>query len=150
MNYQPLYKTPPLVSPPSHTERIKRELLTVGMWRFGLNRPETRYLPKVIHLDEYIGGVAYGQQEEGSVLLAATDRRVIFLDKKPFFVNQEEVTYDVVSGVNFYSVGPYTTIRLHTRVRDFVVHTFNKRSAEQFVRYVETRRLVREEGSAAG
>lgn len=125
----------------NHKGRIKRELRQLGMTRYGLWKLEARYLPRLIHPSERLKGVVYGHSDEGSALLAATDRRVIYLDRKPFFVNQDEVTYDVVSGVSSSFAAGEGTVTLHTRVKDFVLRTFNHRAAERFVTYIEARCL---------
>ncbi len=66
-----------------HTNRIKQELKDAGLTSYGLLNSESRYLPQLIHEDEHIGGVVYGKHKNGLAMLVATDRRVIFLDKKP-------------------------------------------------------------------
>ncbi len=134
--------SPPAVTDPhSHEKRIKQELQALGVSRFGLWRLESRYLPHIIHSDERLEGVVYGRHEDGSVMLVATDRRVIFLDKKPLFIDKDEITYDVVSGVSYSSVGFGATVTLHTRVKDYSIRTFNQKTAEQFVHYIEYRCL---------
>lgn len=124
-----------------HEKRIARDMKGFGMSHYGMWRFGTRYLPKIIHPDEQIGGVVYGFGKEGSVMLVATDRRVIFLDKKPLFVNEDEITYDVVGGVSFGHAGPASTVTLHTRLRDYKIKTFNQKCALGFVNFVEARCL---------
>ncbi len=128
-------------NPVSHSERIKNELTALGVTKYGLLKMESRYLPHIIHKDEHIGGVVYGRNEEGSVMLVATDRRVIYLDKKPMFVNEDELTYDVVSGVNFSRAGVGSVVILHTKVKNYSMRTLNQTCAEGFVEYIESRCL---------
>lgn len=125
----------------AHAKRISEDLRRLGVTRYGLHRLASRYLPNVIHLDEQLGGVVYGRQEIGSVMLVATDRRVIFIDKKPLFINEDEIRYGVVSGVSFSHAGFGTTVTLHTRIRDYRIHTFNQKCAMRFVEYIEARCL---------
>lgn len=135
--------------PQGHTVRVMQDLQNHGVTRLGLRRMSSRFLPRMIHADEPIGGVVYGRGDEGSVMLVATDRRVIFLDRKPLFVSEDEVTYDVVSGVS-YGHGLFaSTLTLHTRIRDYTVHTFNQGCAEEFVRYIESRCLEHRSGGQA-
>ena len=129
--------------PQDHKERIRQELKDLGMWRPGLLRPEARYLPNIIHPDEAIEAIVYGHNEEGLVMLVATDRRAIYLNKKPLFLDEDQVTYDVVLGIDYYSVGPYTTVTLRTQIKDFKVKTCNKACAEAFVDYIESHCLDR-------
>ncbi len=124
-----------------HAERVKKELLRAGITRYGLLKMEAKYLPKVIHEDESIGGVVYGRYKNGSGMLIATNKRVIFLDRKPLFVTNEEVTYDVVSGLELDVRGMLSSITLHTRVKDFVLLYVNQTCATQFKAFVEQIRL---------
>lgn len=124
-----------------HSQRIREELKYLGVACYGLLTLESRYLPHVIDYDESIRGVVYGWLKGDVVMLVATDRRVIFLDKKPLFVNEDEITYDAVSGVKFSHVGFFTTVTLHTKVRDYTTRSLNEHSARTFVAYIEMRRI---------
>jgi len=123
----------------THPDRIRQELKDLGVSKLALSTMESHYLPKVIHDDEPIGGVVYGFHADGFVMLVATDRRIIFLDRKPLFTNEDEVNYRVVSGVNLSHAGLGTTVVLHTRIKDYSLVTFNKKCAEGFVDFIEAR-----------
>ena len=125
----------------SHVSRIKKELTTAGMGSYGLKKSESRYLPKIIHKDEHIGGVVHGLYENGGGMLIATDKRVIFLDKKPLFTTNDEVSYSVVSGVRVNRTGLVNSVTLHTRVKDFTLRYVNKLCATRFKKYLESRTL---------
>lgn len=124
-----------------HKQRIMNELKALGVSRWGMLKMETRYLPHFIHEDESIGAVIYGHNSDGSAMLIATDRRVIFLDRKPLFTTADELTYDIVAGVSYSQVGFRATVTLHTRINDYVMHTLNIKCAVQFREYVEKRCL---------
>lgn len=121
--------------------RIIDELKRQGVSRIGLQRMASRYLPKIIHPFEHIQAVVYGRNHEGSVMLLATDSRIIYLDKKPLFVNFDEVTYDVVAGVSYGHVGLSSTVTLHTRMRDYAMRALNVKCVNRFVNYIEWRCL---------
>lgn len=138
-----------LTHPLSHTERIQLEVKNAGVSKVGHWKLGTRYLPHIIHPNEHIGGVVYGWNDEGSVMLVATDRRIIYLDKKPLFFDEDEVTYDVVSGVSFSKAGLASTVVLHTRVKDYKVKTFNEKSAGIFIECIEAQVLERDAEKAS-
>jgi hypothetical protein len=129
--------------PLTHRERVAGELRELGVTGFGMLRMESRYLPHIIHSGEHLKGVVYGRHKDGFAMLVATDRRVVFLDKKPLFANQDEVTYDVVTGVNLSTNGIGKAVTLHTRVKDFEIRTYNGKCARGFVSYIEKRRVER-------
>ena len=124
-----------------HIQRVRDELRSLGMSRYGLVHAEVGHLAGLLHPDEHLGGVVYGHYDQGFAILAATDRRIIFVDAKPLFVTKDELTYYVVSGLSFGRTGIRATVTLHTRVADYTIHTYNKRCAEGFVAYIESRCL---------
>lgn len=124
-----------------HKERIRQALRNLGVSNWGVSSMEARYLPSIIHANEQIGAVLYGFCEGSFSMLVATDRRIIFLDKKPLFVVEDEIDYHVISGVSYGRAGFGSTVVLHTRIKDFAIRTFNDRCAKSFVTYIESRSL---------
>lgn len=124
--------------PVSHKQRIVDELRAAGASSYALNSMEGRYLHTVIHQSEHIGGVVYGKHKDGMAMLVATDKRVIFIDKKPMFVNLEEIKYDVVSGVSMGKSGFSSEVILHTRIKDFALKTINNKGSINFVSYIDS------------
>lgn len=138
---------PPLnIDPAQHRDRVVQELRSLGMTWYGLLQAETRYLPHILHPDEHLGGVVYGKHSSGFALLAATDRRILFLDVKPLFIEEDEATYDVVSGISYGQAGIWSTVTLHTKVRDYKIKTYNQRCAKGFIAFIESRCLERRLG----
>ena len=129
-------------------QRIQQELEPAGATTFGRLKFASRFLPQVLHKGEHIKGVVYGRYAEGTGLLQwvegmliATDRRVIFLDRKPGFEALDELTYDVVSGVQKSYAWPFASVTLHTRIGNYTLRFANKRCIDSFMHYVEKRRL---------
>jgi general stress protein 26 len=120
-------------------ERIHEELKEAGMSSYGLLKIPVRHLPDLIQDDENIKGVVYGRMDKnfGSVMLIATTKRIIFLDYKPLFTNSDELTYDVVAGIQVSTVGMFAGVVLHTRVQDYSLKFVNIKCAEIFKNYIE-------------
>jgi hypothetical protein len=127
------------VDPNDHRRRVLQELKNLGVSKYGLLMTESQYLPSIIHADEQLCGVVYGHHDAGFAMLVATDRRVIFLDKKPLFVDQDDIDYGVVAGVSHGHAGFASTVTLHTRIKDYAIRTLSIKSADGFVRYIENR-----------
>lgn len=124
----------------SHTDRVRQEMKDVGLTQVAMLRPESLYLPKLINHDETLKGVVYGHDAYGSVMMVASDQRILHMGKRPHFIAAEEIDYELVSGISYYS-GIVSTVILHTRTRDYRVHTFNHTSALTFISYIEERCL---------
>ena len=124
-----------------HTERVRKQLQEAGLGPFTVLRPECRFIPSIIYHDEKIGAAVYGLGSDGWCLLVATDKRVIYLDKKPFFVTKDILTYDIVSGVTSNQVGIFASVTLLTRGKQYAVRFVNTTAAATFAHYIESRRL---------
>ena len=125
----------------AHVRRIRQELRQVGVTIYGLNKSESRYLPHIIHEDEHIGGIVYGQYGSSSAMLIATNKRVIFLDCKLMVTLSDELTYDAISGVEFDVHTLFATVILQTRIGNYTIRFVNIKSADRFCDYIEKRRL---------
>jgi general stress protein 26 len=123
----------------AHIARIRKELKEVGMTFYGFMKLETDHLPELIHSDEHIKGVVYGRLEGklDSIMLVATDKRILFVDYKPFFKNSDEITYEVVAGIKMTTIGPFAGVVLHTRVQEYALRFVNIHCANVFVDYIE-------------
>jgi general stress protein 26 len=125
----------------SHIVRIKAELKAAGVTRYGLAKLESKYLPSIIHENESIKAVVYGKMDYLSAMLVATNLRVIYINKQPFVTSMDEITYEVISGINFSKAGLFASVTLHTRLGDFNLRNVNVKSAQIFVKYIESRRI---------
>lgn len=139
--YHPVPKQYDRAAQAAKWQRIQDELRDLDVGILGRRTAECRYLPTILHDDEHLMGVACGHHNGSSVLLAATDRRVIFIDKKPFFIHADELTFDIVGGVSYGQAGLFATVTLHSRIGDYVIKTLNTKAAAHFIDYIETRCL---------
>jgi hypothetical protein len=128
-----------IYSPLNHHMRVKTELKNVGMQKPGLRSHEAQYLPHLIRDDEHIEGAVFGYMDIGFAMLVATDKRLIFLDRKPLFMNGDDITYDIIGGVSYSHGVIGSTVTLRSRIKDYKVFTFNKASADYLVRYINGR-----------
>lgn len=121
----------------NHTKRVRAELVKAGMTSYGLLKGETRHLPELIHEDEHIFGVVYGRYSGGSGMIVATDKRLLFLDYKPFYRSTDEIKYDVISGVSVNKQDGTAGVVLHTRLGDYKLRFVNLKCAAHFTNYIE-------------
>jgi general stress protein 26 len=130
-----------------HQQRIKKELAEAGMTTYGQFKMSSRHLPKVIDEDEHIKGVVYGHCGSGLAMLVATDRRVIYLERRPFFTSMDDISYDVVAGVKYVDAGIFPSVDLHTRMGDYSLTYVSQVAASRFEKYIESR-IERQAGAA--
>ena len=127
---------------------IAIELKKAGLSHPGRHPFTTNYLPRVLHADERIMAALFGRMKEsegffGFVegLLVATDRRVLFLDHRPGYTTTDEVSYDVVSGVNISSTIFNSSVTLFTKIANYKLSFVDHDAAQKFADYIESRVL---------
>jgi len=122
---------------------VVNALRQLGADEYNMLLPETHYLPQLLEDGEVLLGAVFGKYtkdmgaHKGRGLLVITDRRVLFIDKKPLFLHFDDIKLDMVSGIDYGKIGLSETITLHTRVDDIWIRTFNDACARKFVRAVE-------------
>ena len=121
----------------SHKERILKELREVGVTGYGLLKSETRQLPTIIAQGETIYGCIYGQYESGSAMLIATDRRLIFVDRKPMHTILEETAFDQIMDIGADWQPIYARVLVNARARRYIFRYVNIKCARIFVKYLE-------------
>jgi hypothetical protein len=124
-----------------HKERIIHELIEAGVTTYGLMKSESRYLPRIINEIEHIKAVVYGLHGSSLAMLIATDKRLIYLDKKPIVEMLDEISYEVVSGIEMDLFMFFATVTLHTAVGNYKFQYVNPRCAEKFVQHIEEQRM---------
>lgn len=119
-----------------HQARIKRELSAAGMTTYGQLKMGSRYLPSILAEGEHIGGVVYGRCPNGLAMLVATDKRIIYLERRPFFSSTDDIDYSVVSGVR-RTHAVFSSVDMHTKIGNYNLRFVNPVCANKFVDYIE-------------
>lgn len=97
-----------------HSKEVIKQLTTLGLrFRF-FGRREVNELSNIINQGEQIRHCVYGSYEGGTGLLVATDRRILLIDKRPFFVNIEDFRYEMLNDVYFAGRLLSASVSLHT------------------------------------
>lgn len=127
--------------------QLNTQLRSLGAFAYDLWLPETQHLLSVLQPNEKLLAVVYGRYtfEQmadtaiGRGVLVATDRRIMLIDKKPLYSRHDELSYYVVSGIDYNHVGPAGTLTLQSRVGNIHIRTFNQRCARRVVRAIENK-----------
>ncbi len=120
-----------------HKHIVDQQLAEIGgVGRF-LGRPELRELPKILFEGEIIRHLTIGRYEGGWATLCATDRRVLLIDKKPFYLTLEDIRYDMVSDVQYNHRLIDATIRLGTVHKTVSFLGYNHEKLRAFTNYVQ-------------
>lgn len=151
------------VEPQSQTEVARRTpklrraeaavaLRSLGADEYDLLLPESRYITQVLREQEVILAAVYGKYDKvnlphtGRGLMVMTDRRILLVDKKPVYLQYDEIRFDMVSGVQYSKAFVGESVTLNTRMGNVIIHTFNDRCARKFVQNVEDMLFDKERG----
>lgn len=80
---------------------VEDQLNAIGADFHLWGRAEKRELQHILVEGERITHCLNGKYEGGFAMLCATDRRLLLIDKKPFYLTVEDVRYDMISEVDF-------------------------------------------------
>lgn len=116
---------------------IDRQLEEIGALGRFLGRPELRELPKILFEGEVIRHLTIGRYEGGWATLCATDRRVLLVDKKPFYLTIEDIRYDMVSDVQYNHRLIDATVRLGTVHKTVSFLGYNHDKLRALTNYVQ-------------
>lgn len=122
-----------------HRARCMQELKEVGVTSLGLWSLESRYLPRALHANEHIAAVIYGYTEADFIMIVATGRRIIYLDKQPLNIIEREIHYAEITGLECDPSGFGVLVTLQTKSQDYTIRALNPACVERFVRYIQHR-----------
>jgi len=120
-----------------HVDEVNRQLLRMGVNFNFWCRAETRELPKILFEGEQLQHVLRGHYEGGFALFCATDRRVLLIDKKPFYLTLEDIRYDMISDVQFNQRLVDSTIRLGTVHKTVSFTGYSQHKMREFTNFVQ-------------
>jgi hypothetical protein len=120
-------------------QTIDAQLAKVGMKNRFFGRPEVRELCHILAPGEVIQHAVIGQYEGGFGLIVATNRRVLLIDKKPWFLTMEDIRYDMVSEVDFYGRLLDATVTIITLNKSLTFTSWKKDRLRSLVHYIQHR-----------
>lgn len=122
-------------------QNVKNELRAIGVTSYELSKPEVAQLADQLHLGETVQAIIFGFYGSGYGILAATNERVIFIDKMIIGVKVETFVYNLLGGIE-YDLGTFTgKIRLICRGETYTFKWVKKSHAKNFFNYVEDKIL---------
>lgn len=117
--------------------QVDSQLADIGAVAKFLGRPELRELPNILFAGEVIRHLTIGRYEGGWATLCATDRRVLLIDKKPFYLTLEDIRYDMVSDVQYNHRLIDATVRLGTVHKTIGFLGYNHEKLRALTNYVQ-------------
>lgn len=113
------------------------QLNSIGLKFSFFGRSEVKELADILNEGEIIRHCTYGYYQGGSALLVATDGRLLLIDKKPFFLNLEDLRYEMINEVDFAGRFLDATVSLHTGNRKLAFRSFTDARLRELCRFTQ-------------
>ncbi len=101
-----------------------------------LSRREVKQLPDILWEDETIGKMVQGWYENGSGILVATNRRVVFVDKGITRLRVEDFAYDKISSIQYTTGLAFGKITIFASSNRAEIGQVAKNQTRVFAEYV--------------
>lgn len=124
------------------TEDVTEQLKRIGVNFQFFGAAELRELPNILFDGEQIEHVIRGRYEGGWAVLVGTDKRVLLVDKKPFYLTIEDMRYDMIADVEFNHRMIDATIRLGTVNKTLRFTSFNHGGLRKLTTYMQERVMM--------
>ncbi len=116
---------------------VYSQLHKIGLSFTFFGRAEVKELMHILDSDEIIYHCTYGWYQGGSGLLLATDRRMLLVDKRPFFLNLEDLRYEMITEVDFAGRLLDASLHLHTGSKKLSFRSLSDGRLRKTCRYVQ-------------
>jgi len=118
-------------------EQLKRAGCNFRFW----GRWEIRELSKVLMSDEVIAHIANGKYEGGFGLLAATDQRLLLIDRKPMFMALEDIRYDMIAEIDFTTQLLNSTVKIVTTSRTLTFSSWSQYHLREVLNFTQSKMM---------
>ncbi len=100
---------------------IEHQLSRLGIHNRFVGKPEVRELANVMAPDEVITNASNGRYDGGFAMLVVTDRRLLLVDKKMWYLSLEDVRFDMISELDYCArlLDSTLTVRTINKVLNF-------------------------------
>lgn len=123
-------------------DEVSRQLKRLGARFQFWCRPEIRELPKILFEGEQLQHILIGRYEGGFALFCATNKRVLLIDKKPFYLTLEDIRYDMISDVQYNHRLIDATVRLGTVHKTISFTGYNHPKLRSFTSYIQEQVMI--------
>jgi hypothetical protein len=106
-----------------------------GLW----GHAKVKELCKVLHEGEEVKHCVNGYYEDGFAMLAATDQRLVVIDRKPMFLTIQAIWYDKIGQVDFSRRLMNATLHISTPNQNLTFSAWNHQRLHEVLDYSQKR-----------
>jgi hypothetical protein len=120
-----------------HKKEVAFQLAALGIQFRFFGRPEIRELANVLNPGEQIHHIVNGFYQGGMALLVSTNRRLLLVDKKPLFLNLEDIRYEMISELDYVARFLDSTINLSMSNKQLSFRSYNGARLRELCAFVQ-------------
>lgn len=129
-------------------KEVESQLKKLGLNFRWWGRSEVKELCKVLSEGEVIKQCINGHYQGGFALLAATNQRLLLIDRKPMFLTIEAIWYDKIGQVDFNHRLLNATICISTPNKDLTFTTWNNMHLKNLMLYTQEKMTEAKSGES--
>lgn len=130
-------------------QSVQDQLRYLGATPFVLMRAEVKILPDILEDGEQIREFITGTYDGGFGMMVATDKRLLFIDKKVFDLVVDDVPFNMISTLEFDLGMFFGRVFVYTFAKDYRFRRTRKYRTLRFSRHVQTRMRQAQEAEPA-
>lgn len=124
-----------MVEPKIVQDQIQKLGFVAPFW----GKAEINELPHILIPGEEIKHLINGRYSGGFATICATNHRLLLIDKKLFFLNVEDIRYDMIAEVDYGHQGIGATIHILSFSKDLKFQSFKKTQLRDVAGFVQGR-----------
>ena len=119
------------------TEDLQNKQLKQLSLRFRFfGRSEIKELRRLLEKNELVHQCVYGFYQGGSGILVTTTKRVLLVDKRPFYLNLEDMHYENIHDTVFSSQFLQGTLYVHAGMRKIMFKSISDARLREIKEYI--------------
>ncbi|MEI6481415.1 MAG: PH domain-containing protein [Candidatus Saccharibacteria bacterium] len=118
---------------------VLQQLARIGATTSFWGQPELNELPNILIDGEEIQHILNGYYHGGFATLCATNMRLLLIDKKVFFLNLEDIRYDMIAEVDYGHQFMGATIHIRSFSKDLKFQSFKQKELRDFTNFIQKR-----------
>lgn len=118
---------------------IELALSRLGVKNQFFGKAEIKELKHILTDDEIITNAATGRYENGFCLIVATDRRLLLIDKKMWFLSIEDIRFDMITELDYCARLLDATLSVRTINKIMRVTSFRPKHLRDLTTYLQAR-----------
>jgi hypothetical protein len=118
-------------------QSLLTQLRALGLHFKVFGRYELKEMQRLLRPGEQVHACVHGYYQGGTCLLAATDQRLLLIDRRPFYVNIEDMHYPHINELAFTRKFMHATMYIRLGGKRLIFRSFSDANLHSLFAYTE-------------